>query len=516
MKRKLLLTLLACIGLLVYAGESDPFEASVRTAVERQLQQYPKSTLKDLYKNFFQDVYGPGHLVNDTASAGAYLRKELAGMRHSTGAICEPTGREGNFYRVNLSVIKENQIGYETFFDAFVRSVNGIKPMPVREWAVQWEQIQKVIDKMNLQLDDYEADKLFIRSNLDKGEFVGHHSKAFEANYTPHYRIISKEVFEKEFLPLLRNSNKPYIVAYVTSWSASVPDTRYVTHINYAFGHVNERFDGLKIDNESRLTEIAQLKRYSPTLKVLLSVGGWGSGRFSEMAANETTRNLFAADCKRVVDQFNLDGIDIDWEYPTSSAAGISSSPGDKENFTLLMTSIRRAIGADRLLTLASVATANYIDFKAIEPVVDFVNIMTYDMGRPPVHHAPLYRSHLVRGLSVHECVEAHVQAGMPLTKLTMGIPFYGHGKEYLPDFIDYKDIMKLEGYGWRWDDKALVPYITNDRGRIVCTYEDPRSIAVKCSYILEKGMLGGMYWEYDGDDTTGTLRKAVFEGVRK
>jgi hypothetical protein len=92
------------------------------------------------------------------------------------------------------------------------------------------------IDKMNLQLDDYEADKLFIRSNLDKGEFVGHHSKAFEANYTPHYRIISKEVFEKEFLPLLRNSNKPYIVAYVTSWSASVPDTRYVTHINYAFG----------------------------------------------------------------------------------------------------------------------------------------------------------------------------------------------------------------------------------------------------------------------------------------
>ena len=108
------------------------------------------------------------------------------------------------------------------------------------------------------------------------------------------------------------------------------------------------------------------------------------------------------------------------------------------------------------------------------------------------------------------------MQAGMPLTKLTMGIPFYGHGKEYLPDFIDYKDIMKLEGYGWRWDDKALVPYITNDRGRIVCTYEDPRSIAVKCSYILEKGMLGGMYWEYDGDDTTGTLRKAVFEGVRK
>ena len=62
MKRKLLLTLMACIGLLVYAGESDPFEASVRTAVERQLQQYPKSTLKDLYKNFFGHIFHIGKL----------------------------------------------------------------------------------------------------------------------------------------------------------------------------------------------------------------------------------------------------------------------------------------------------------------------------------------------------------------------------------------------------------------------------------------------------------------------
>ena len=96
-----------------------------------------------------------------------------------------------------------------------------------------------------------------------------------------------------------------------------------MTHINYAFGHVNESFDGVRIDNEERLKQIVDLKKQNPELKVLLSVGGWGSGRFSEMAANDEYRRAFAADCDRVVKEFALDGIDIDWEYPTSSMANI-------------------------------------------------------------------------------------------------------------------------------------------------------------------------------------------------
>ena len=120
---------------------------------------------------------------------------------------------------------------------------------------------------------------------------------------------------------------------------------------------------------ESRLEEVAELKKKAPHLKVMLSIGGWGSGRFSEMAADVTHRRLFARDCRRVVEQFGLDGIDLDWEYPTSSAAGISASPDDTENFTQLMRDIRQAIGPDRLLTLASVAGAAYIDFRAIDPM---------------------------------------------------------------------------------------------------------------------------------------------------
>lgn len=121
------------------------------------------------------------------------------------------------------------------------------------------------------------------------------------------------------------------VVAYVTSWSEVMPDPQYMTHINYAFGHVNESFNGVKIDNEERLKQIVDLKKQKPKLKVLLSIGGWGSGRFSEMAANDEYRRAFATDCDRVVKEFALDGIDIDWEYPTSSMANISSSPDDTE-----------------------------------------------------------------------------------------------------------------------------------------------------------------------------------------
>jgi len=127
------------------------------------------------------------------------------------------------------------------------------------------------------------------------------------------------------------------VVAYVTSWTQTVPDPAVMTHINYAFGHVTETFDGVRIDNPSRLRQIVALKRQQPALRVVLSVGGWGSGRFSEMASTAERRHAFARDCRRVVDEFGLDGIDIDWEYPTQSSAGISSSPDDTRHFSLLM-----------------------------------------------------------------------------------------------------------------------------------------------------------------------------------
>lgn len=305
------------------------------------------------------------------------------------------------------------------------------------------------------------------------------------------------------------------VVAYVTSWSEVMPDPQYMTHINYAFGHVNESFNGVKIDNEERLKQIVDLRKQKPELKVLLSIGGWGSGRFSEMAANDEYRRAFAADCDRVVKKFALDGIDIDWEYPTSSMANISSSPDDTENFTLLMQDIRAAIGNEKELTLATVASARYIDFKAILPSVDFVNIMAYDMASAPKHHSALYPSGHSGDITSDGAVTAHLKAGVPPSKLVMGMPFYGRGGDGYPSFQDYNKVGNTDTqYTEKWDEVAQVPYLADKNDTLVFGFENPRSLAIKCQYILDKDLLGGMYWDYSGDNEQGDLRRTVAENL--
>lgn len=305
------------------------------------------------------------------------------------------------------------------------------------------------------------------------------------------------------------------VVAYVTSWSEVMPDPQYMTHINYAFGHVNESFNGVKIDNEERLRQIVDLRKQKPELKVLLSIGGWGSGRFSEMAANDEYRRAFAADCDRVVKEFALDGIDIDWEYPTSSMANISSSPDDTENFTLLMQDIRAAIGNEKELTLATVASARYIDFKAILPSVDFVNIMAYDMASAPKHHSALYPSGHSGDITSDGAVTAHLKAGVPPSKLVMGMPFYGRGGDGYPSFQDYNKVGNTDTqYTEKWDEVAQVPYLADRNDTLVFGFENPRSLAIKCQYILDKDLLGGMYWDYSGDNEQGDLRRTVAENL--
>ena len=305
------------------------------------------------------------------------------------------------------------------------------------------------------------------------------------------------------------------VVAYVTSWSEVMPDPQYMTHINYAFGHVNESFNGVKIDNEERLRQIVDLRKQKPELKVLLSIGGWGSGRFSEMAANDEYRRAFAADCDRVVKEFALDGIDIDWEYPTSSMANISSSPDDTENFTLLMQDIRAAIGNEKELTLTTVASARYIDFKAILPSVDFVNIMAYDMASAPKHHSALYPSGHSGDITSDGAVTAHLKAGVPPSKLVMGMPFYGRGGDGYPSFQDYNKVGNTDTqYTEKWDEVAQVPYLADKNDTLVFGFENPRSLAIKCQYILDKDLLGGMYWDYSGDNEQGDLRRTVAENL--
>ena len=293
------------------------------------------------------------------------------------------------------------------------------------------------------------------------------------------------------------------VVAYVTSWTQAIPDPTVMTHINYAFGHVNDSFDGVRIDNPDRLRMIVDLKKQNPKLRVLLSVGGWGSGRFSEMAASDKNRLLFAKDCRRVVDDFGLDGIDIDWEYPTQSSAGISSSPDDTKHFTLLMRDLRKELG-NKLLTCATIASGEYIDFRSCISYIDMVNVMSYDMGNPPYHHSALYPSEITNWMTTSAAIEAHLKAGVPCEKLVMGMPLYGRGKQGYTTEPD-----STKGVTERWHEQSMVPYLVDAQGNLVMGFENERSIGIKCQYIIDHRLRGGMYWEY-GDEHQEKLRNTI------
>ena len=124
----------ACVACAPEGPKADAEPVSVCAAVERQLHDYPESTLRDLYKSFFQDRFGPGHIVSDTTAAGNYLRRELAEAAATggyAGGYYEPVGCGEQFCRVSLAVIAEGLVSYEHYFDAFMRSVREIEPVEV-------------------------------------------------------------------------------------------------------------------------------------------------------------------------------------------------------------------------------------------------------------------------------------------------------------------------------------------------------------------------------------------------
>ena len=116
--------------------------------------------------------------------------------------------------------------------------------------------------------------------------------------------------------------------------------------------------------------------------------------------------------------------------------------------------------------------------------------------------------------MTVDAAVETHLKAGVPASKLVMGMPFYGRGGDGYPNFQDFNKVGHTREYRECWDEVAKVPYLANKAGKLVFGYENPRSLAIKCQYILKQKLLGGMYWDYDGDNEQGDLRRTVYEGL--
>ena len=171
---------------------------SIRLALEYQLKYYPSSQYRDVYKNFMQDYFGPGHILNDTVAAGNYLRYELDNSEIFDGPDFEPTGFEGNFFRVNLRLIKDGTIPYDKFFDAFVKSVQGIVPPDGETWMKLWSEIDNEIQSMGLTFENEEQDRTALAKQFKQGNYIAHHSTAFNEANNFHYRIISKDIFNRD------------------------------------------------------------------------------------------------------------------------------------------------------------------------------------------------------------------------------------------------------------------------------------------------------------------------------
>ena len=196
----ILCSLLLC-ALLACSGTSG-----VHTAVERMLSDYPASTLQDIYKSFFQDRFGPGHIVADTAQAAVYLRHELESVDNLDVKLYEPTGEHCNYYRVALAAIASGKVPFDTYLSCFLRSVREVEAVDVEVWAAEWALKEKVIASMDLGLPGCAEDAAAIEEMLSSGHYAVHHSKQYNAHYAPHYRIIAKDIFEAEILPLLEGN----------------------------------------------------------------------------------------------------------------------------------------------------------------------------------------------------------------------------------------------------------------------------------------------------------------------
>lgn len=174
---------------------------TLQAALERYMDNYPEARLQDIYKTFYQDHFGPGHMITDTSMARQYLYSELSGNDVSWVGYYEPTGREGRFVRVFLNAVADSLISAEELLDAFIRSANEYQE-PKTEWVTEWSEIVKTIRENEIYVEGFEEDEPQVTEAARNNQAM-HHSRAYKDAYNPHYRIVRRDIFEKEILPKL-------------------------------------------------------------------------------------------------------------------------------------------------------------------------------------------------------------------------------------------------------------------------------------------------------------------------
>ena len=198
--RKILLILAIACSFNLFGQSIDT--VAMRSAIEMQLVTYPESTLQDIYKSFYQEHFGPGHIISDTASARRYLMRELSEMGKTQSPYFEPTGSQGDYVRVYLSAVADNLITAEQLLDAFVRSAN-LWQEPAVSWLEKWETIVSIIQANKMEIEGFETNLPLLTEAARNNQAV-HHSRRYNEAYHPHYRIVERSIFEIELKPSLK------------------------------------------------------------------------------------------------------------------------------------------------------------------------------------------------------------------------------------------------------------------------------------------------------------------------
>ena len=349
----------------------------------------------------------------------------------------------------------------------------------------------------------------------------------------------------------------PIVLAYFTEYTEVLPEVTLLTHINYAHGRFKNRKTGdggieITESKQAPISKVVALKSVNPKLKVMLMIGGWGphADGFSEMAKSPAKRTEFCQSVKSLLDQHKLDGVDIDWEYPTHKVEEKDENgnnyvngydPSDDKNFNLVLKELRETLGTSKIISFASSSSGKYVDWPEAIKYIDYVNVMTYDMGAAPNgHNSPLHKSSRFTHRSWDEAVDAHVKAGVPKNRQVMGVPFYGKAEKNPADadkvFVDskgklgysikYRDIVPVLQDGKYMgvtlnrklhvvrDAGSMVPFLADDTGRNFLSYDDPESVAAKGAYVVTNGHLGAMFWEYRSDTDDHALLKSLVKSI--
>lgn len=317
----------------------------------------------------------------------------------------------------------------------------------------------------------------------------------------------------------------PIVGEYVLG-NPNVVNPNQLDFVTYAFALITP--DGkLQPYSIRYLEELLALKKVNPNLKVLMAIGGWGAEGFSDAALTPASRYTFAREVQSFVNKYNLDGIDIDWEYPGSNVSGIKSRPEDKENFTLLLQALRDVLGPNKWLTVAGSGDDFYInnvEIDKIAPLIDYFNLMSYDLTAGETgenaakHQANLFESPLgLPGKSVDGYVQNLIDAGMPSEKILLGVPFYGRYGATLTktyDQILQEYLINNPNYSVRWDNTAKASYIVDQLDKFVLSYDNALALYFKGQYVRDN-CLGGMFSWQSGMDKNNILSKFMVQSIK-